>query len=123
MIKKILVNIFIITQIEFIKIFTKINLESYSIVSCSHNVINYCKAKSWRIIGSNDHIHWDILNHQLSRSELRDPLSKYIFECEKSNQFYRYIRYIQEETWNNNNTFKYLIHLNCIEFFGSILEP
>lgn len=101
----------------------KINLTSYAILSCSHTIDNGCKAKSWRIIGSNDHDHWDVLNHQLNRSELKDPNSQHIFECEKSSQYYRYIRYIQEETWNTNNAYKYLIHYKCIEFFGSILEP
>ena len=101
----------------------KINLTSYTIRTCDHTAINGCKAKSWRIVGSNDHEHWDVLSHQINRTELQEPKSQHRFECESNSQFYKYIRYIQEETSSDNSTYKYKIHYACIEFFGTILDP
>lgn len=100
----------------------RINLSSYTIRACCHDTANECKAKSWRIVGSNDGQNWDILDHQVDRSELKDKYSEHIFNCEKNDKYYRYIRYIQEETWYTNDNCKYYIHFSCIELFGTILE-
>lgn len=100
----------------------KVNLSSYTIRACCHEISNECKAKSWRIVGSNDHENWDVLDHEINRSEIKEKYSLHRFVCEKSSKYYRYIRYIQEETWHTNEECKYHLHFSCFEFFGSIME-
>lgn len=107
-------------QFDFDK--RKINLTSYTIRACCHDISNDCKAKSWRIVGSNDGEKWDLLDHQVNCSELTNKYDMHRFECKKTDKYYRYIRYILEETWYTDEHCKYNIHMSCIEFFGSILD-
>ena len=98
----------------------KVNLKSYTIRSNISNSNTNFHPKSWRIAGSNDGTTWSVLNRQTNSGELNGVHKQHRFECESSGEYYRYIRYIQEDTWSNQ---KYCINLACIELFGSILTP
>lgn len=104
--------------IEFDFTYTKINLTSYTIRSCAGNANCMCKPKSWKIVGSNDHNEWIDLDHQINRSELNGRFFQHHFECQKSENYYRYIRYIQEDTFCLPE--KYNISLTCFELFGTV---
>ena len=100
-----------------------INLTSYTIRTNSSNP-NWNHPKTWRIVGSNDKDHWVTLDHQTNNSDLRGSNLQHRFECEnKDKNYYRYIKYTQEDNWNSNHQEKYDIYLTCIEFFGSISSP
>lgn len=100
-------------EIDFIE--KKINLTSYTIRSGS---VNSYYPKSWQIVGSNDKNSWDILNQQTNISSLNGSNKQNHFNCKENHNYYRYIKYIQEESWNNGAS--YNINISCIEFFGKI---
>ncbi|KAK8835951.1 hypothetical protein M9Y10_040334 [Tritrichomonas musculus] len=97
-----------------------INLSSYTMRVGNNNKNSYYKPKSWRIVGSNDHEKWNILDHRENCSTLNGVERQGRFVCKKSDGFYRYIRYIQEDSWGS--PYKYAFLFRCIELFGSILE-
>lgn len=108
--------------IEFDFIKRKIKLTSYTLRTGNNVSNSYYKPKSWRIIGSNDKINWCVLDHQVNNQLLNGIHKMHRFECEKSENYYRYIRYVQEDSCNS--TFrKFAFLFTCIEMFGSILEP
>lgn len=98
----------------------KVSLESYTIRSGDSSAYYYSHPKSWRISGSNDRSHWEIISHMVNCSLLNGPYKQHRFECENSQKFYRYIRYIQEDSWSKD--YKFNIRLTCLELFGSILD-
>ena len=100
--------------IEFDFVNKTVNLTSYTIRtrSCYY-------PKSWRIVGSNDHEHWEDIDHRVNNSELNGGYKQHRFENSKSDKYYRYIRYIQEEQWSNSSC-NYYIYLTRIEFFGTL---
>ena len=109
--------------IEFDFCERKVNLSSYTIRTNSDHE-NWNHPKTWRIVGSNDKDHWVTLDHQTNNSVLRGKCLQHRFQCENKNKnYYRYIKYIQEDNWNRNTQQKYDIYLTCIEFFGSISSP
>lgn len=93
----------------------KINLSSYTIRSCSADN----GPKTWRISGSNDGSNWTVLNRQVNRNELKSQYWQKRFECPKNEEYYQFIRFIEEESWNSN---RYYMHFYYFELFGSILE-
>lgn len=94
----------------------KINLNSYTIQTSSSN---YATPKSWKIVGSNDRNNWDILSNHVDNSSLKGNSSQFHFECtNKNSNFYRFIRYVQNDSWNRN--FRYNITFSKFELFGSI---
>lgn len=99
----------------------KINMTSYTIRTDNDGPNSYYSPKSWRIVGSNDNQNWNVINRQANRSELNGNYKQHRFECAKSNNYYRYIRYIQEDSWNSLY-FRYIFSLTCFEIFGSFLE-
>lgn len=98
----------------------KINLESYTLRSCSKGQYSY--PKSWRIVGSNDRTRWDVLDHQTDNGSLHGNYLQKRFVCEdnNNNEYYQYIRFIQEDSWNSG--FRYNIILSRLELFGTILD-
>lgn len=109
--------------IEFDFCERKVNLSSYTIRTNSDHE-NWNHPKTWRIVGSNDKDHWVTLDHQTNNSVLRGKCLQHRFQCENKNKnYYRYIKYIQEDNWNSDTKQKYDIYLTCIEFFGSISSP
>lgn len=100
-------------EIDFIE--KKINLTSYTIRT--GNVNDYYP-KSWRVVGSNDKSCWDIINQQTNISSLNDEYKQIHFICKENHNYYRYIKYIQEESWMQYSL--YNINISCIEFFGNI---
>ena len=109
--------------IEFDFCERKINLSSYTIRTNNNNE-NWNHPKSWQICGSNDKEKWDIIDQQTENSILRGFGKQHRFECsKKDNNYYRYIKYIQDDNWNSNRQKKFNIYLTCIEFFGSISAP
>lgn len=102
--------------IEFDFINHKVNLTSYVLRNGSSG--SSCP-KSWWIVGSDDGRDWDTLSHQVGTNVFQDK--NYIierFECTPNSKYYRYIRYIQEDSWSSG--YEYSICLSCVEFFGSI---
>ena len=114
--------------IDFDFVNKKINMKSYSIRT-SYSAINAYHPKSWQFVGSNDHEKWDLIDMKENNNELNGPRNISHFECSNKNGFYRYIKFIQTENWNNLSyytnigyygMYKYYIGLSSIEFFGSI---
>lgn len=93
----------------------KINLTSYTIRSSPEGLYH---PKTWRVLGSDDGEKWDILDRQTNNSSLNANSIKQRFKCDQSNSYYRFIRYIQDDSWYKNR--EYCIGFSCIEFFGSI---
>ena len=107
--------------IEFDFVNRKVNLTSYTIRTSENDSNHYWNPKSWRIAGSNDRNEWDTIDHQENQSQLNGRVKQHRFECSKSDKYYRYIRYIQEDSWNSSIS-KYTFRLSCVEFFGSVVE-
>ena len=106
--------------IEFDFCKRKVNLSSYTIRSNCCSACTWYHPKSWRIVGSNDGENWDVIDHRTNNSDLNGAHKQHRFECSNnSSNYYRYIRYIQEDICCNDSC-KYSIYLTCIEFFGSI---
>lgn len=103
--------------IEFDFVNRKINLTSYTLRTWKYEVYD---PKTWRVIGSNDKKAWDVLNTQTNNPVLNHECTQHRFICESNNNYYRYIRYIQNDSWYKEREF--CICLTCIEFFGSILS-
>ena len=79
--------------------------------------------KSWRIEGSNDKTNWDLIDKKENDSYLNGKYNQHRFICQnKNNNYYQYIRYVQDDSWYTNRDYKYKIRLSCFEFFGSIKE-
>lgn len=98
-------------------------ITSYTIRSNKNNENGRYHPKSWKICGSNDKTSWEVLDHQLDCPELNGPYKQHHFICEHVKSKYRYIRYVQEDSFDSARTrtnFKYIIYLTCIEFFGEI---
>lgn len=93
----------------------KINLTSYTIRSSPESVYH---PKTWRVLGSDDGEKWDILDRQTNNSSLNANSIKQRFKCDQNHSYYRFIRYIQDDSWYGNR--EYCIGFSCIEFFGSI---
>lgn len=104
--------------IEFDFVDKKINLTSYTMRTSSCGVNDMYHPKTWRVIGSNDKINWDVINKQISNPALNGRYKQHRFECEPTQQYYRYIRYIQDESWMPDRA--YNIFLTCFELFGTI---
>lgn len=96
----------------------KINLTSYALKTSSSS--SYSFPKSWRIVGSNNKEEWEILSHQINNSDLNGKNKIKRFDCEENNKFYRFIRFLQDDSWGDS--YQYNIVLAQIEFFGTILK-
>lgn len=107
--------------IEFDFVNRKINMTSYTIRTI-YNETNVYHPKTWKMIGSNDQIKWEIIDMKENNGELNGPYRCCHFECTTTGQYYRYIRYVQIDNWHlpYNREFRYYIGLSAIEFFGSI---
>lgn len=99
----------------------KVNLTSYTIQTHSDSPNCRYKPKTWRIVGSNDHEAWTFLNRQVNCSDLNGYYKIHRFECNGNDDYYQYIRYIQEDSWDSSSC-KYSYSLSCFELFGSIAE-
>lgn len=97
-------------------------MSSYTIRTSLNQAGEDAHPKTWKIIGSNDRKNWKVINKQINNNDLNGKYKQHRFECKKRKGFYRYIRYIQEDSWFSKTEFKYKIKLTCIEFFGSILK-
>ena len=101
----------------------KIKISSYTIRSNKNPENGRYHPKTWKICGSNDKENWDIIDQQVDCNELNGPYKQHHFVCDQVKNKYRYIRYIQEDSFDSARTrsnFKYIIYLTCIEFFGEI---
>ena len=99
----------------------RVSLSSYTIRADADGPNCCWKPKTWRIVGSNDHEHWTVLNRQTNCSELNGSYKQHRFLCEGVNDYFRFIRYIQEDSWDSSDC-KYSFSLTCFEMFGSIEE-
>ena len=81
--------------------------------------------KSWKMLGSNDKKKWDTLDTQDNRSELNGENNVGYFDCKTpTHKGYRYIRFVQNESWNESVAprFQYDINIGKFELYGKILE-
>lgn len=106
--------------IEFDFCKQKVELKSYTIRSDDWGPDSH-HPMSWRFVGSNDHENWVEIDKRKNSSELKGNYkqSRFICNC-NNNNFYRFIRYIQDDNWCLNSRRYHNIDLTCIEFFGSI---
>ena len=104
--------------IEFDFVKHKVNLSSYTIGTSIYGSNGLYHAKSWRIVGSNDKSKWDLIDRQINNSSINGKYQQHRFLCENNQQFYRYIRYIQDDSWRSDRP--RCIWLTCFEFFGSL---
>lgn len=105
--------------VEFDFGFRKINVASYTIrTSGSYGY----HPKSWQIVGSNDHMNWEIIDQQTDNPTMNGKFIQHRFTCQKTNKFYQFIRYIALDAFVTN-VYNNCICLTCIEFFGSIKTP
>lgn len=108
--------------IEFDFVNEKVNLTSYTIKTDNDEPNSIWKPKSWRIVGSDNHEKWTVLDHKENCNDLNGSYYQHRFECDKKDGFFRYIRYIQEDSWDSSRC-KYAFSLTCFEMFGNLLEP
>lgn len=108
--------------IEFDFLNRKVQIISYTIRTNGNEQFFY-HPKSWKIIGSNDHVYWDMIDMEKNRKELNGSNKQSYFLCNKNNRkFYKYIRFVQFQSWGNQIGSNF-IYLSCIELFGSISSP
>ncbi|KAK8840521.1 hypothetical protein M9Y10_030729 [Tritrichomonas musculus] len=108
--------------IEFDFVNRKINMTSYTIRT-AYNPKNAYHPKTLKMIGSNDHINWEIIDMRENNDELNDMSKCAHFECSTTTgKYYRIIRYVQMENWGTikYSPFSHYVGLSAIEFFGSI---
>ena len=106
--------------IEFDFLKRKVNLTSYTLRTSEYGFNSYYHAKSWRIVGSNDRESWEVVDQRVNNPSLNGKYKQCRFECSRSDKYYRYIRYIQDDSWYLQR--EHNIYLTCVEFFGSILS-
>ncbi|OHT03139.1 hypothetical protein TRFO_06799 [Tritrichomonas foetus] len=105
-------------QIDFKK--RKINLSHYSFHTPNNQYSNILSPKNWEIKGSNDKIHWDILDSRKYDPHLNRHNTFYCYECTyKNRKNYQYIRFYQRGV---NHGDDYDTHLSGIEFFGKLIN-
>lgn len=102
----------------------KIDLYSYLIRSYGSCPNGYYQPKTWRVEGSNDNLKWDPLDRRVNDPTLNasGPYIQHNFSCQQNNHLkenrYRYIRYVQEDSWHNGNP--YYIFLTYFELYGNV---
>ena len=76
------------------------------------------------MIGSKDHINWEIIDMKENNEELNDWNKCAKFECLTTGKYYRIFRYVQIENWGTlkYSPFSHYVGLSAIEFFGSIVS-
>lgn len=67
---------------------------------------SFYNPKSWRIVGSNDRKEWTVLDHEEDCSTLNGSCKQNRFACDENGDYYRYIRYIQDDSWNISSKLK-----------------
>ena len=101
----------------------KIDLYSYFIRSNGNGVSMGDHPKTWRIEGSNDDVKWTKLDRRENDKNLNGIYKQHHFECQLNNHSnessrYRYIRYVQEDTWWSNRP--YHVWITYFELYGNI---
>ena len=100
----------------------QINLTSYTIRSNGSSPNSHAHPKTWTISGSKDGRDWTIIDKQDNNPVLNGEYKQHRFEIQNNNnEYYRYIRYHQDDSWDKNKDFQYAVNISCIEFFGSII--
>lgn len=103
----------------------KVDISSYFIQSNNSDPSKYHHPKSWKINGSNDRENWTLLDNRSNEDKLNGSLKKFNFICQEGkygnpDSRFRYIRYIQSDTWFNDNKLKYAIKITYFELYGDI---
>lgn len=98
----------------------KVCLQSYLIRSNSNGTNSFFHPKSWRIVGSNDKKNWEKLDQRINDSNLNGSYKQHNFQCQETgpDKKFRYIRYIQDDSWDN--TCKYKVYILFFELYGDI---
>ena len=84
------------------------------VTSYSMNILTAHYVKKWDMIGSNDHINWEIIDYQELTSEPQETFN--IFNCSNPG-IYRYIRIQSNQTNFDNQS---ALTLQDYRFYGSL---
>ena len=103
----------------------KIDLHSYFIRSNGNSPSSHNHPKSWRVEGSNDNLNWIKLDQRVNDQHLNGSYYQHNFLISSNNHGcenmrFRYIRYVQEDSWFNNSP--YVVFISYFELFGDIFE-
>lgn len=103
-----------------------IDLYSYFIRSNCSDPSCFAHPKTWRIEGSNDDSNWFTIDRRENNENLNGKFKYCNFECNENNHadkknMYRYIRYIQEDSWDHKNRC-YNIYITYFELYGDIFN-
>ena len=77
--------------------------------------------RSWQIIGSNDQSKWVLLDEKEDELTLKNNLAEqfYCQNYDRNNKF-RYIRFVQSDSWSPSNNMPYYVSISFFELFGDI---
>ena len=103
----------------------RIDLHSY-LIRTGEDGQNGDHQKTWRIEGSNDGQSWTKLDRRSDNSILNDKYKECHFICQfghygSENNLFRYIRYVQEDSWHSNGSRKYIVDLSYFELYGNVV--
>ena len=102
----------------------RIELLSYFIRSNGQNAVSSAQhPKTWRIESSNDNSQWTLLDRRENDDHLYGQYKQHHFVCQENRNGdetsrYRYIRYLQEDSWWNGHP--YYIDIAFFELYGDI---
>lgn len=105
--------------------YKKVDLRSYFIRSFGDSS-NGDHPKTWRIEGSNDSQSWTMLDRRSGDENLNGRYRECYFICQnghygsKSNLF-RYIRFVQEDSWHSDTSRKYFVCISYFELYGDVV--
>lgn len=106
----------------------KVDILSYTIRTNAEGAFQFYHSRSWKIVGSNDKINWFKLDKRKDDQNLNGALKQHHF-VSKNLQYgniinrYRYIRYIQKDSWCNGASIPvnpFNIYLTYFEFYGDV---
>lgn len=102
----------------------KVDLHSYLIRSVAGDPSFSDHPKTWRIEGSNDNTNWKRLDRRVNDPVLNGRLKQHLFTCqeriqENENRKFRYIRYVQEDSWYQIRE-PYYVSITYFELYGIV---
>lgn len=82
--------------------------------------------KAWRIEGSNDGQPWTKLDSRSNDGRMNGSYNECHFICKygsngSESNLFRYIRYVQEDSWNSNSSRKYIVDITYFELYGNVV--
>ena len=113
--------------IKFDFVSAKVIIESYFIRSNYSNPDLYHHPKTFKLLGSNDDINYDVIDKRENEESLNGPYKENRFICNQNNQkAYRYIKYLQAECWCKQEVAGscynlYNIYITYFQLYGDVV--